>query len=582
MGQKGVSVSIERRLAAVLKSCIYVLGSLNLEGDERKVRDLLEGLQDKFLILVLGEFNSGKSTFVNAFLGEKLLATSILPETAAISVVRYGSERKVEIIYKDLSRYEISGETEMELIKKGVGEIDRVEFWYPLRRLETFFLVDTPGLNSIFRDHEQTTGEFLHRADMIVWIFDALKVGKLREKSYLEHTRGYAAKMIGVVNKIDLVDDKEICLLDQLLVSHFKGFFSKIFYMSSLKGCESGKNVGRENDYREKYGLRQFEEFLFEQVIPARKCLKSKATLSGLNQVLGQTFVSLDNGERDLIEKENIIQEITERLEEIKKFVTGRCYGLISETMKVFVENSKKACTSFLVNEISMSEAFCHWYKRLGMAERFERNVIGDELVKSLLMTLARNIEDIVAMGWRGRIEANDTRNCVHIWTSSPVLGNEIEAVANGLYHRVAEITWPLLYLGIVISLILLALPIHTMAALLPMSAIVFGVTLGRQYMVIKRKRLVKESLRSIDEYCRNMSEKAREAVININEKVFCQAQDKAICDILGYKLSYGEVKERLVSIRKGREELKKRLNEAKELEKDLMSGLGATLPEAG
>lgn len=89
--------------------------------------------------------------------------------------------------------------------------------------------------------------------------------------------------------------------------------------------------------------------------------------------------------------------------------------------------------------------------------------------------------------------------------------------------------------------------------------------------MVIRRKRLLKELSISIDQYCEDMSEKAKKVAANLNERVFYEAQDKVICDILGYKLSCGEVKERLVSIRKAREELKNLLDDAKKLEIDLI-----------
>ena len=73
------------------------------------------------------------------------------------------------------------------------------------------------------------------------------------------------------------------------------------------------------------------------------------------------------------------------------------------------------------------------------------------------------------------------------------------------------------------------------------------------------------------NQYCEDMSDKAKKVAANLNERVFYEAQDKVICDILGYKLSCGEVKERLVSIRKGREELKNFLDDAKNLEIDLI-----------
>ncbi|OEU80084.1 MAG: hypothetical protein BA872_09705 [Desulfobacterales bacterium C00003060] len=563
-------MSIECTLQSILKASSSVLAPLKLKETEKKVNDLLKRLKDKFVILVLGEFSSGKSTFINAFLKENILSTSILPETAAITVVAYGREKKARIVYKDLRKHEINDETELNLIKRDAAGIDRVEFFYPLPQLNSFLLVDTPGLNSVFTEHEETTKEFLHKADMVIWIFDALKVGKLREKEYLEYTKEYPGEMIGVVNKIDLVDQKDLAVLHQFLESHFQGLFSKIFFMSSVGGDGFDYNAEEDRNYHGNVGFKDFEDFLFQEIIPARKMFKCKGTLSSLSRILGETCISLDKGERDLIDKKSTLKEVTGRLREIKGYLTDRLCDIISDAMRIFANNSKKSCRSLLKEEVNIVKALWHISKPPDIVKDFNKHVLGEKLVKNFFNSIARNMEGVLIKGWKGRINQEDIQSSVQIPTSCPRLGSELDGMVNELFFRVAEKMLPLVLICIVATFILLAIRTVTFAAFIPTFIIILGVILGQWYLVKKQRGLVNHFSQAIDEYFEAMTERIKVVAANLNERLFFKAQEKVISDMLGYNISCGEVEDRLVSIRRARDELKNLLGEASMLEREI------------
>lgn len=166
------------------------------------------------LVTVMGEFSSGKSTFVNAFIGDDVAPTGITPTTATINVVKYGRERGGRILYR-------SGVTEMlpwdqllqalrELTEEAARQVRLVEILVPIAALERINIVDTPGLNSILPEHEEVARSFIKRADAVVWLFTANQAGKKSERAALEGIRAEGVRILGVLNKVDQLSAADV------------------------------------------------------------------------------------------------------------------------------------------------------------------------------------------------------------------------------------------------------------------------------------------------------------------------------------------------------------------------------------
>jgi tetratricopeptide (TPR) repeat protein/GTPase SAR1 family protein len=170
-------------------------------------------LDQPLLVTVMGEFSSGKSSFVNAFIGAEVAPTGITPTTATINVVRYGRERGGRILGADGSTLELGWDALMAhlrgLTPEAARAIDRVEILVPLPQLEKINIVDTPGLNSIQPEHEATARAFIARADAIVWVFTASQGGKASEKRALASIRDEGKRVLGVLNKADQLSAEE-------------------------------------------------------------------------------------------------------------------------------------------------------------------------------------------------------------------------------------------------------------------------------------------------------------------------------------------------------------------------------------
>jgi len=173
---------------------------------------LVETLDRPLLVTVMGEFNSGKSTFVNALLGEEVAPMGITPTTATINILRYGRERAGRVLYRDGQSRMVAWDNVPKLLRGldpvEVSRIRIVEVLYPLEVLQRVNVVDTPGLNSILPEHEAVAREFIAQADAVIWLFTVDQAGKATEREALTSIREAGKKILGVLNKIDRLEEK--------------------------------------------------------------------------------------------------------------------------------------------------------------------------------------------------------------------------------------------------------------------------------------------------------------------------------------------------------------------------------------
>lgn len=159
------------------------------ESDKQRLREVANDLRDMFfLVVIIGEFNAGKSSMINALLGDALLPTGITPTTEAIELIKYGEIRSVTPTLKD-------------------GEIR--EWVHPNTGAPGVALVDTPGTGSVFQRHERTAKAFLHRSDLVIFVISAKRALAETERLYLELAKSYGKKVILVVNQADLLTPQE-------------------------------------------------------------------------------------------------------------------------------------------------------------------------------------------------------------------------------------------------------------------------------------------------------------------------------------------------------------------------------------
>ncbi len=191
-----------RRESELLVELREVLENEQVE-DRRRVEDLLAGLQDLFTIVIVGEFNAGKSSLINALFGQKLRVEGPIPVDDRISILRFGDEAS---------------------IKSRSDFVD--EQYYPVEFLRNITLVDTPGTNSIVKRHQEITQDFIPRADLILFVTSIDRPLSESEKLFLEYIREWGKKVVFAVNKIDIKSEEEIEQVLAYLRTNIKTIFN--------------------------------------------------------------------------------------------------------------------------------------------------------------------------------------------------------------------------------------------------------------------------------------------------------------------------------------------------------------------
>ena len=198
-------------LAAVAHS--LGASSIGKRIDTNLVKKLEE---DRFHLVVVGEFNHGKTTFVNALLGAPVLPTGVTPTTATIHHLRYGEEPKARVVLIDGGERAIEFDAVKTFIVGGEhaneANVDHLEVSYPAALLqERIVLVDTPGVNDLSLQRADITYSYIPQSDAVLFLLDAGQILKESERAFLQDkVIGQARdKIVFVVTKWDLLSESE-------------------------------------------------------------------------------------------------------------------------------------------------------------------------------------------------------------------------------------------------------------------------------------------------------------------------------------------------------------------------------------
>jgi GTPase SAR1 family protein len=172
-----------------------------------------ERLARPLTIAIMGEFSAGKSTFVNALLGEPVAPMGVLPTTTTINVFRRGPSGGGRVHYRD-GHIETLAADEVQKFLHGLdttsaANIRHVEIERTGARLGDAAVVDTPGLNALDAFHEQVARGFIDEADAVVWLFSATRSGAASEVGMLASLRAGGRRVLGVLNKVDTLEPAE-------------------------------------------------------------------------------------------------------------------------------------------------------------------------------------------------------------------------------------------------------------------------------------------------------------------------------------------------------------------------------------
>ncbi|MBX6342082.1 MAG: dynamin family protein, partial [Thermomicrobiaceae bacterium] len=179
----GREEELRERAAGIVEALAQTIRQFPATAEDSELlREAAASLETFFLLVIVGEFNSGKSAVINALLGEAAMPEGVTPTTAAIHVLRYGPAGQEEVSVDGI-----------------------VQHAYPADFLRDVNLVDTPGTNAIIREHEALSQRFVPRADLVLFVTSADRPFTESERQFMAEIRSWGKKIVVVLNKIDLL-----------------------------------------------------------------------------------------------------------------------------------------------------------------------------------------------------------------------------------------------------------------------------------------------------------------------------------------------------------------------------------------
>jgi predicted GTPase/uncharacterized tellurite resistance protein B-like protein len=198
----------------------------------KELEQILESLHSQqFRVAVIGDFSQGKSTLLNALLGEEIQPTRAIPCSGTVSILKYGSEKRVVCLYKDETRQEISLEEyhdKVSIDKKqaiesgseglGKSNVKEITFEHPNLELckNGVTIIDSPGLNE-HHDRTSITQQMLKEIDAVIFLTDASRPLTQSERELIQELKPQlnggdadqpAANLFIIVNKWDILDEE--------------------------------------------------------------------------------------------------------------------------------------------------------------------------------------------------------------------------------------------------------------------------------------------------------------------------------------------------------------------------------------
>jgi len=362
--------------------------------DAELVRRAHADLEELFLLVIVGEFNSGKSAFINALLDAEIAEEGVTPTTDRTTVLRYGDEP-------------IERERRNWILEKG----------YPNEFLREIAIVDTPGTNAIIRHHEELSRGFLPRSDLVLFVTSAERPLTESERGYLELIRDWGKKVVVVVNKADLLQGKEAARQVRSFVEggirSALGLAPPVFLVSALlaKKAKAATSTIERDALLRASGFDELEGYVTDLLDEeGRVRLKLESPLGVVEELTRRYKAAMDERlsllEEDFRTSENVESQLGLYVEDMKRDFEARLAEIeniihsLNERGDAWLEENIRLMN---VRELVRQEK---------VQERFKREVVADteDLIDERVDELIDWMVDRNLKQWRTVVEYVERR----------------------------------------------------------------------------------------------------------------------------------------------------------------------------
>ncbi|HVU86456.1 MAG TPA: dynamin family protein [Pirellulales bacterium] len=199
---------------------LHVLKELVEQFDFKSLRDIVRACetlaQERVLdVAVLGQFKSGKSTLLNAVLGEPLFPVGVLPVTAVITRVSAGSQRSARVAHLDGTVEATQPDKIADFVSESRNpgnqkQVSRVDISIPFDdEWQGLRFVDTPGLGSIFAHNTQATEAWMPHSSLALVVVSSERPFSDADRQLVAQAKQTAPRVVVVLSKVDLLSEEE-------------------------------------------------------------------------------------------------------------------------------------------------------------------------------------------------------------------------------------------------------------------------------------------------------------------------------------------------------------------------------------
>ncbi len=365
---EGPIAELREREVRLLNDISEKVGEFGDDGppDRDRLRQSAQDLSDMFfMVVVIGEFNAGKSSFVNAMLGDEVLPMGITPTTEVIELIKHHRTKSPE------------GTLNEEQMLR--------EWRHPNTGAPGVVIVDTPGTGSVFAKHEEIAKNFLSRSDLVIFVISAKRAFAQTEKLYLELARDYGKKIILVINQIDLLEEKEAREVSAFVRQQAKDLLNieppifKVSAKEALKKKVGGLFSTSSQEAGGITGVRSHLLDVFQKTPPAKQKLLTQLDLADSILRKYQTEV----GRRlDLVTNdERQAKQLREELEKQAGSLSDQLDTSMQQIDRVF-DQIRQRGRQFIKDNLSLTgERFiAGGGDREAIRQKFETEVVGSAL----------------------------------------------------------------------------------------------------------------------------------------------------------------------------------------------------------
>jgi len=377
------------------------------DEDQETLKSSIRQIDDLFLLVIVGEFNSGKSSFINALIGEKILKEGVTPTTTQINIIRYDAQKKETVL-----------DSHTLLINA------------PVEILKEISIVDTPGTNAIIREHETITNKFIPRSDLVLFVTSSDRPLSESERSFLESIRDWGKKLVIVLNKTDLFqNDEELVQVKEFIRDNIQSLLQitpEIYPVSSRNALLAKQGQphlwpGSRFEALENHIHTVLDEsgriklkFLNPLGVGLNLAGRYLEVVDSRIHLLNEDVEMIDNIDRQLlVYKEDMVKDFEFRMADIENIL----FGMEQRGQIFFDENLRLARVLDLMNKTRIQKTFADEVIR-DVPKQIEQKV--DEMIDWLVDRDFRQ--------WKAVMDHLTTRKITH---KDKIIGDPINAQFN-------------------------------------------------------------------------------------------------------------------------------------------------------